>query len=456
MISFKESLQIKKTEKLAEECFSLMLNHNIDPELFVEWLNTHSESADISNKAVNWITTEIKLNEQGILQKIGGYFQNLTNSGSQTNQDPLTAASQSAISKLTDLLKKSQRQGSKLNQDSVQNSLQKVLQVLKNTPVSSVPPALPKTPQTPQPIKPMAGAPLTIQQAQQQMAQGAKNARASSGEEYFGDSTVNVIDRKLLEARIKNLCYVLEEKGYQSENFVKWIINEYTLGESNWLGAAWQGIKGGLSSGFDRIMGGGEGSVLDAFRKGYKGGQQEKYDQYDTQAIEDAVKHLNDFASKLSAPQHQELSKQIAELSAVLKNISISKPAPQPTQPTDPTSPTSPEPADKKGSDSDDMMKKLSAYSAQSQTDNSSSSPVVDDKAKAEEFLKNYPEKTTKGKLSVVGSIRKLPKDMQDKILQTDEYKAVMAKQTPPAILALSKKIKSMTPASSITPIAAK
>lgn len=454
MISFKESVQIKTTEKLANECFFIMLNHNINPESLVEWFDTHSEADDISKKAVNWIKTEIHLNEQGLLQKIGGYFQNLTNAGNQSTKDPLTTASQAAITKLSDLLKKSQRQGSKLNQTSVQDALQKVLQVLKNTPIASVPPPLPQSAQqSPQPIKPMQGGPPTIQQAQQQMAQGAKNARATSGEQYFGDSTVNIIDRKLMETRIKKLCYALEESGYCSKKFVNWISNEYVLGESSWLGAAWQGIKGGLSSGFDRFMGGGEGSVLDAFRKGYRGGQQEKYDQYDTQAIEDAVKHLNDFASKLSAPQHQELSKQIAELSSVLKNVSIAKPA---TQPTDPTPPNSPEPSDKKASDPDDMMKKLSAYSAQSQIDNTSSPPAVDDKTKAEEFLKNYPEKTTKGKFSVVGSIRKLPKDIQDRILQTDEYKAVMAKQTPPLILALSKKIKSMTPPVANNPIAAK
>ena len=450
MISFRESLQLKKFEKLASECFAEMMAHHISPESFVEWLDIHSEAENISDKAENWITTELHLNEQGLLQKVGGWFQNLANQGKQTSQDPLTVASQQAMAKITDLIKKSQRQGSKLNQPSVQGALQKVLQVLKNTPVVSVPPPLPKEqppqPQTPKPIPQMPGAPPTIQQAQQQMAQGAKSARASSGEEYFGDSTINIIDKKLMETRIKNFCYALEENGYSSKKFVDWIVNEYVLGESSWLGAAWQGIKGGLSSGFDRLMGGGEGSVLDAFRKGYKGGQQEKYDQYDVKAIEDAVKHLSDFAGKLTAPQYQELSKQIAELSSMLKNVSVSK-----TEPTTPP-PTTPPSEGDKGGGADDMMQKLSAFSAQSATETPPAKPSVT----PEEFLKNYPERTTKGKLSVVGSIRNLPKDIQDKILQTDEFKAVMANQSPPLILALSKKIKSMTPASSTTPIAAK
>ena len=66
-----------------------------------------------------------------------------------------------------------------------------------------------------------------------------------------------------------------------------------------------------------------------------------------------------------------------------------------------------------------------------------------------EEFLKNYPEKTTKGNISVVGSIRKLPKDIQEKIMKTKEFQMVMKN---PKVLNnirdLSKIIKTMVPPS--------
>ena len=74
MISFKESVQIKTTEKLANECFFIMLNHNINPESLVEWFDTHSEADDISKKAVNWIKTEIHLNEQDCCKKLAVIF----------------------------------------------------------------------------------------------------------------------------------------------------------------------------------------------------------------------------------------------------------------------------------------------------------------------------------------------------------------------------------------------
>lgn len=443
MISFKESLELKKTEKLASECFREMIIRGISPESFVEWLDIHSETDHIADKAEKWVITELKVNEQGFFQNVGNFMQGAANkvqgavgnwmqnagnkmmAGSGSNQDPLVVASNQAVEKINDLIKKSNRQNSRLAQKDIQDSLYGILKTLKNTPVATQPPPIP--PQAgAKPMKPMAGGPPTVDAASKARAAGAATDRASSPDQFHYESSrhgkINPIEIKLMETRIKSLCFLIEERGFDSKLFAEWITNEYVLDEANWLGGAWAGLKGGLAGGFDRFMGGGEGSVWDAFTKGYKGSRDEKYDQYDIKSIEDAIKHLTDFSGKLDAANYKELSKQIADLSANLRNVATSKaPAEVAAKPTGEAPPPAGE------------------------------TPPADPAAEPtpEEFLKNYPEKTTKGNISVVGSIRKLPKDIQEKIMKTKEFQMVMKN---PKVLNnirdLSKIIKTMVPPS--------
>lgn len=444
MISFKESLEFKKTEKLALECFREMIIRGISPEAFVEWLDTHSETDHIADKAEKWIVTELKVNEQGFFQNVGNFMQGAANkvqgavgsfmqnagnkmmAGSGSNQDPLVVASNQAVEKINDLIKKSNRQNSRLAQKDIQDSLYGILKTLKNTPVATQPPPIP--PQAgAKPMKPMAGGPPTVDAASKARAAGAATDRASSPDQFNYESSrhgkINPIEIKLMEARIKSLCFLIEGRGFNSKLFAQWIANEYVLDEANWLGGAWAGLKGGLAGGFDRFMGGGEGSVWDAFTKGYKGSRDEKYDQYDMKSIEDAIKHLTDFSGKLDAANYKELSKQIADLSANLRNVATSKaPAESGAKPAGEAPPAE-----------------------------AGETPPTDPAAEPtpEEFLKNYPEKTTKGNISVVGSIRKLPKDIQEKIMKTKEFQMVMKN---PKVLNnirdLSKIIKTMVPPS--------
>ncbi len=432
MISFKESLEIKKTETIAYKCFYEMALKGINPESFVDWLDKHSETNNLILKCEEWVNTELKINEQGFFQKVGNWMQNLTGKGSQ-NQDPLATASNQAVAKISDLIKKSNRQGSRLAQKEIQDSLYNVLQTLKNTTVQSpvVPSAPKETPPVPKPITPMPGSPQTIDQAQKQMAQQAKDLRASSGEEYFGDNTINPLDKKLMEIRIRNLCTVISDSGYNPKSFAEWLTSEFILDESSWLGGALAGIKGGIKGGWERLMGGGEGGIWDAFRKGYRGGRDDKYDQYDLQSIEDAVKHLNDFSAKLgSIDAYKQLSQQLGDLASKLKNAAIAKP-PEPAveAPKPKTDDTAVDPmAAAMGSASAKPVDPMAAAMGSSTNVDTPTGDSADLIKKAEDFIVSKKGNIMK---QIQQKWKTLSPEAKKEIANSQQFKAVQANSIP-------------------------
>lgn len=351
MMSFRESLETKKTMAIARECFTEMARRNVDPESFVAWLESSLEERPemLESEGGAWLETELKLNEAGFLKSM---FSNIFKS---KPTDPL----QAAMSKVQDLITRSNRQGSRLSQEKIQNMLHSMLSLLKSrqfpTPASQAAkpgdagkPAAPGKPPAPAPgARP--GAPrANIDLSAKSFATGpggtmpvgsgtarkpqAAGARTTT-QRFESSNGVSNIERMLLETRIKSLCFLLSDTGHDPMAFAQWYTSQRSLDES-WLGGAISGIKGGLAGGWDRLMGGGEGSVLDAFRKGYTTSRDANYDQDDIKAMDDAMRHLSDFAKNLPADQFADVQKQIADLVTSLRDASTAKmPQQKPQEP---------------------------------------------------------------------------------------------------------------------------
>lgn len=336
MISFRESLENKKTMAIARECFVEMARRNIDPESFVAWLESIMEETHEIRESDGeaWLETELKLNEAGFLKSM---FSNIFKS---EPTDPL----QAAMSKIQDLITRSNRQGSRLSQEKIQNMLHSMLSLLKSrqfpTPASqAAKPAAAGKPAAPAPgarpgapranidlsAKSLATGPSGTMPVASGTARKPQAAGARTTTQRFESSNgVSNIERMLLETRIKSLCFLLSDSGHDPMAFAQWYTSQRSLDE-NWLGGAISGIKGGLAGGWDRLMGGGDGSVLDAFRKGYTTSRDAKYDQDDIKAMDDAMRHLSDFSKNLPADQFADVQKQVAELVTSLRDASTAK-----------------------------------------------------------------------------------------------------------------------------------
>ena len=339
MISFRESLETKKTLQIASECFAEMVRHKVDPDLFADWLGLHAEefSDSLTAESQAWLETELRLNEAGLISdlasKAKGFLGGLFKGGSG---DPLA----SAMSKIQDLIGRSKRQGSRLSQENLQSMLHNVMAVLKSrqfpTPATAQPAAQPAEPQ-PAAAQPPADARAGVPRANVDLSPQVSVAGAGGSykptaatpkpttpapkpkpQTFVNVEGVSTLQRKLLETRLKSLCFLLSDSGYDPMAFAEWYTSQRVLDEG-WLTGALAGIKGGLAGGWDRFMGGGEGSVLDAFRKGYITSRDASYEQDDIRAIESAMKSLIEFSKGLPPEQFADVQKQIAELITALR-----------------------------------------------------------------------------------------------------------------------------------------
>lgn len=328
MNSFRESLEIRKTLAVASECFSEMQRRQVDPESFVNWVESldHSYDRDLVAECMEWLETELRLNEAGFVSNIMDKTKGLLGSLFQgSSKDPL----QAAMAKVQDLIKKSSRASSRLSQDKLQSALHGMLSTLKSRQFPT-----PSMAQSQEPTKvgvPRANVDLSPQvgvagPGSYKVATAASTAPVQPVQtktDKFSETT-SLIQRGLLETRMRNLCYLLSELGYNPKSFAEWYTSQRELEES-WLAGALSGIKGGLAGGWDRIMGGGTGSILDAFRKGYITSRDAVYEKEDLRAIDEAIKHLLDFAKGLPPEGFADVQKQIAELISMLKEAATAR-----------------------------------------------------------------------------------------------------------------------------------
>jgi hypothetical protein len=122
-------------------------------------------------------------------------------------------------------------------------------------------------------------------------------------------------------------CVLLYEMEINPVAFADWATSEDVVCEAgDWLGGAWSGLKGGLAGGWDELMRGGVGGFFGGFRKGWRSSRDTKYDQYDIQAIDDAMKHFQDLTNRLSGSEHADLNAKMAQLIDNLKKASAEKP----------------------------------------------------------------------------------------------------------------------------------
>ena len=406
MISFKKTLEINKTIKLAEECFYLMESCGISSVNFVDWIENNYNENLIENVNL-WLRTEINFMEnyssESILMEQPStlsqawkddtqFMRDIWNSetmqdlkkGGQAAWEGMKTAGTKALEfgdkaipaiaqpvikgtqalakgaanlagnvmqgaakgiaayanyrdiksmtknvdlakqKLYDLIKKGEREGSILKNTDVQTAimaLHKELQKLDKSTIARIsqePPQYDAQPEFQQQAELPKGqtyspsAPMTVQQAQQNLKQQKKSALASSEEAPLPDHVSN-LGEKLFETRIKSLCYKLDDLKINPYLFASCFVSEFcedhNIMESNWLGGAWSGLKGAVKGGWERLMGGGEGSFWDAVQKGYVSGRDTKYDEYDRQAIQDAINHLASFAKQIQGSTIEQVFK---------------------------------------------------------------------------------------------------------------------------------------------------
>lgn len=296
MISFRDSIQNRHLNEAAAECFTLMIDRGIDPDSFIEWLSANIESEQVSENCFVWLEASMReVVEEGVGDMFRGLFAKDTS---------LKKAVSDAIYKLNDLLARGQRQNSRLNKKELEEMMRGMVAILKHMPVPEegrpVPPG-PVPPVPPGPVPPVPPPPP--------------------------HESVTFAQKKLLETRLRMACVLLYEMGANPVAFAEWATSEESVCEaSDWLGGAWAGLKGGLAGGWDELMRGGAGGFFGGFRKGWRSSRDTKYDQYDIQAIDDAMKHFQDLANRLPGPEHAELNTKIAQLIDNLKKVSAEKP----------------------------------------------------------------------------------------------------------------------------------
>lgn len=364
MITFKESIEIKNTIKFAEKCFYIMESYKISSINFVDWIeSSFDNSQDINENLRLWLQTEINFLENydsevfeeeditfgqslakdfdavknsTIGKKIGQWgsaaFQGVKKGMQQysAHSDVQSMAKNvgTAKQKLIDLFKRGERQGSILSNDKIKTALSNIINMLQKIDPSTIG-------RTPQPANAnketaqQANVPEPEQPAQPNMANVTFNGQPSGGDAKqitpFDRTTTKTgnlqtnsfspIGQKLFETRIKSICYKLDELKINPYHFATCFVDEFcednNINESGFIGGAWSGLKGAVKGGWDRLMGGGEGSIWDSIQGGYRSGRDSKYDDYDRQAIADAIKHLGNFSKQIEGSTLQNFQQQI-------------------------------------------------------------------------------------------------------------------------------------------------
>lgn len=364
MITFKESIEIKNTIKLAEKCFYMMESYKISSINFVDWIeSSFDNSQDINENLRLWLQTEINFLENydsevfeeeditfgqslakdfdavknsTIGKKIGqwgsaalqGVKKGMQQYSAHSDVQSMAKNVGTAKQKLIDLFKRGERQGSILSNDKIKTALSNIINMLQKIDPSTIG-------RTPQPANANPetarynAANVPEQPASPDMANVTFNGQPSGGDakqitpfDRTTTKTANLqtnsfspIGQKLFETRIKSICYKLDELKINPYHFATCFVDEFcednNINESGFIGGAWSGLKGAVKGGWDRLMGGGEGSIWDSIQGGYRSGRDSKYDDYDRQAIADAIKHLGNFSKQIEGSTLQNFQQQI-------------------------------------------------------------------------------------------------------------------------------------------------
>lgn len=540
MITFKESIEIKNTIKLAEKCFYMMESYKISSINFVDWIeSSFDNSQDINENLRLWLQTEINFLENydsevfeeeditfgqslakdfdavknsTIGKKIGqwgsaafqGVKKGMQQYSAHSDVQSMAKNVETAKQKLIDLFKRGERQGSILSNDKIKTALSNIINMLQKIDPSTIgrtpqpananketgwtPPF--DTTETPaqkelidrlsgytdkssdddymrrqeladavkhlgrqgysnEEIEKMISAHLNAAQpAQPNMANVTFNGQPSGGDAKqitpFDRTTTKTgnlqtnsfspIGQKLFETRIKSICYKLDELKINPYHFATCFVDEFcednNINESGFIGGAWSGLKGAVKGGWDRLMGGGEGSIWDSIQGGYRSGRDSKYDEYDRQAIADAIKHLGNFSKQIEGSTLQNFQQQINGLITNL-NKTLSYKTQQNVAP-------------EKSSAMD--MKALSTSSIVPKTDQEKRA-AAEEKEKSSDaaikvknaYDKSLEEKinasnefwkiktTTQSRLKIQEKWAKLPNEIKAKVIDLDTYKKIIA-----------------------------
>jgi|694.fasta_scaffold21019_8 hypothetical protein len=549
MITFKESIEIKNTIKLAEKCFHMMESYKISSINFVDWIESScDDNQDINENLRLWLQTEINFLENydsevfeeeditfgqslakdfdavknsTIGKKIGQWGSAALQGAKQLGSAALQGAKQGmqqysahsdvqsmaknvgiAKQKLTDLFKRGERQGSILSNDKIKTALSNIINMLQKIDPSTIG-------RTPQPanankefdttetpaqkelidrlsgyifgkgsaddyikrgeianavkhlgrqgysneeIEKMISAHLNASQpaqpAQPNMANVTFNGQPSGGDAKqitpFDRTTTKTgnlqtnsfspIGQKLFETRIKSICYKLDELKINPYHFATCFVDEFcednNINESGFIGGAWSGLKGAVKGGWDRLMGGGEGSIWDSIQGGYRSGRDSKYDDYDRQAIADAIKHLGNFSKQIEGSTLQNFQQQINGLITNLNKTLTYKPqqnvAPQKASAMD---------MDKLSASSivppTDQEKRAAAEEAEKISNaaivvkNASDKSLEEKIDASNEFWKIKTK--TQSRLQIQEKWAKLPNEIKAKVIDLDAYKKIIA-----------------------------
>ena len=540
MITFKESIEIKNTIKLAEKCFYMMESYKISSINFVDWIeSSFDNSQDINENLRLWLQTEINFLENydsevfeeeditfgqslakdfdavknsTIGKKIGqwgsaalqGVKKGMQQYSAHSDVQSMAKNVGTAKQKLIDLFKRGERQGSILSNDKIKTALSNIINMLQKIDPSTIgrtpqpananketgwtPPF--DTTETPaqkelidrlsgytdkssdddymkrqeladavkhlgrqgysnEEIEKMISAHLNAAQpAQPNMANVTFNGQPSGGDAKqitpFDRTTTKTgnlqtnsfspIGQKLFETRIKSICYKLDELKINPYHFATCFVDEFcednNINESGFIGGAWSGLKGAVKGGWDRLMGGGEGSIWDSIQGGYRSGRDSKYDEYDRQAIADAIKHLGNFSKQIEGSTLQNFQQQINGLITNLNKTLSYKPqqnvAPQKASAMD--------------------MKALSASSIVPPTDQEKRAAAEEAEkiSNAAIVVKNASDKSleekidasnefwkiktkTQSRLQIQEKWAKLPNEIKVKVIDLDAYKKIIA-----------------------------
>ena len=482
MITFKESIEIKNTIKLAEKCFYMMESYKISSINFVDWIeSSFDNSQDINENLRLWLQTEINFLENydsevfeeeditfgqslakdfdavknsTIGKKIGqwgsaalqGVKKGMQQYSAHSDVQSMAKNVGTAKQKLIDLFKRGERQGSILSNDKIKTALSNIINMLQKIDPSTIG----RTPQPANANPETSAQPANVaaQPATPDMANVTFNGQPSGGDAKqitpFDPNTSRTpnlqtnsfspIGQKLFETRIKSICYKLDELKINPYHFATCFVDEFcednNINESGFIGGAWSGLKGAVKGGWDRLMGGGEGSIWDSIQGGYRSGRDSKYDEYDRQAIADAIKHLGNFSKQIEGSTLQNFQQQINGLITNL-NKTLSYKTQQNVAP-------------EKSSAMD--MKALSASSIVPPTDQEKRAAAEEAEkiSNAAIVVKNASDKSleekidasnkfwkiktkTQSRLQIQEKWAKLPNEIKAKVIDLDAYKKIIA-----------------------------
>jgi len=461
MITFKESIEIKNTIKLAEKCFYMMESYKISSINFVDWIeSSFDDNQDINENLRLWLQTEINFlenydsevfEEEDITfgQSLAKDFDAVKNStigkkigqlgsaafqGVKKGMQQYSAYSDvqsmaknvgTAKQKLIDLFKRGERQGSILSNDKIKTALSNIINMLQKIDPSTIG-------RTPQPD--MANVTFNGQPSGGDAKQITPFDPTTSITPNLQTNSFSPIGQKLFETRIKSICYKLDELKINPYHFATCFVDEFcednNINESGFIGGAWSGLKGAVKGGWDRLMGGGEGSIWDSIQGGYRSGRDSKYDDYDRQAIADAIKHLGNFSKQIEGSTLQNFQQQINGLITNLNKTLTYKPQQNV--------------APKKASAMD--MDKLSASSIVPPTDQEKRAAAEEAEkiSNAAIVVKNASDKSleekidasnkfwkiktkTQSRLQIQEKWAKLPNEIKAKVIDLDAYKKIIA-----------------------------